>query len=185
MAESGTPASVAQRALEQVQTASLYCNPDLAEAALARTHASLLDATMDAVLVTSSSHACSGSTAAALYPSPSPVGMLRRWAEFTQYVCIRYTERLAEAGIERSVGSVGDSYDTALAESIIGLYTTEVIDRRGPWRSIDAVELAALEWVHWFNHRRVLEPIGYVPPAELEVAYYAQLQDAKESTVIA
>ena len=87
---------------------------------------------------------------------------------------IRYTERLAEAGIERSVGSVGDSYDNALAETINGLYKTEVIRRRGPWRHIDAVEYATLEWVDWFNNRRLLEPIGYVPPAEFEAAYYRE-----------
>jgi transposase InsO family protein len=85
---------------------------------------------------------------------------------------IRYTQRLAEAGIERSVGSVGDSYDNALAETIIGLYKTEVIRRRGPWRHIDAVEFATLSWVDWFNNRRLLEPLGYVPPAEFEAAYY-------------
>jgi putative transposase len=89
-----------------------------------------------------------------------------------QYLSIRYTERLAEAGIERSVGSVGDSYDNALAETVIGLYKTEVIRRRGPWRNIDAVEYATLEWVDWFNHRRLLGPIGYVPPAEFEEAYH-------------
>jgi len=91
-----------------------------------------------------------------------------------QYVSIRYTERLAEAGIEPSVGSVGDSYDNALAETIIGLYKTEVIRQRGPWRHLEAVEFATLEWVDWFNHRRLLEPIGDVPPAELEAAYSAQ-----------
>jgi hypothetical protein len=85
---------------------------------------------------------------------------------------IRYTERLAEAGIERSVGTVGDSYDNALAETIIGLYKTEVIRRRGPWRHIDAVEFATLSWVDWFNNRRLLEPLGYLPPAEFEAAYY-------------
>ncbi len=90
----------------------------------------------------------------------------------SQYLSIRYTERLAEAGIEPSVGSIGDSYDNALAESVIGLFKTEVIRRRGPWRHIDAVEFATLEWVDWFNHRRLLEPIGNVPPAELEVSYY-------------
>ena len=90
----------------------------------------------------------------------------------SQYLSIRYTERLAEAGIEPSVGSVGDSYDNALAESIIGLYKTEVIRRRGPWRHLEAVEFATLEWVHWFNHHRLLEPIGHVPPAELETSYY-------------
>lgn len=85
-----------------------------------------------------------------------------------QYLSIRYTERLAEAGIERSVGSRGDSYDNALAESINGLFKTEVIRRRGPWRGFDHVEFATLEWVWWFNHHRLLEPLGYVPPAEYE-----------------
>jgi transposase InsO family protein len=95
-----------------------------------------------------------------------------------QYVSIRYTERLAEAGIEPSVGSVGDSYDNALAETIIGLFKTEVIRQRGPWRGIEAVELATLEWVDWFNHRRLLEPIGDVPPAEKEDEYYRQRESA-------
>ena len=90
----------------------------------------------------------------------------------SQYLSIRYTERLAEAGIEPSVGSVGDSYDNALAETIIGLFKTEVIRRRGPWRNLEQVEFATLEWVHWFNHQRLLEPIGNVPPAELEESYY-------------
>jgi putative transposase len=94
----------------------------------------------------------------------------------SQYVSIRYTERLAEAGIEPSVGSVGDSYDNALAETVIGLYKTEVIHRRGPWRSFEAVEFATLEWVDWFNHRRLLEPIGNVPPAEAEARYFAQTE---------
>ena len=93
-----------------------------------------------------------------------------------QYVSIRYTERLAEAGIEPSVGSVGDSYDNALAESINGLYKTEVIRRRGPWRSLEAVEFATLEWVEWFNNRRLLEPIGNMPPAEAEARYYQQIE---------
>jgi transposase InsO family protein len=93
-----------------------------------------------------------------------------------QYVSIRYTERLAEVGIEPSVGSVGDSYDNALAESINGLYKTEVIRRRGPWRSLEAVEFATLEWVEWFNNRRLLEPIGNIPPAEAEARYYAKLE---------
>jgi len=93
-----------------------------------------------------------------------------------QYVSIRYTERLAEAGIEPSVGSVGDSYDNALAETINGLFKAEVIHRRGPWRHAEAVEFATLEWVDWFNHRRILEPIGNVPPAEAEARYYAQLE---------
>jgi len=95
-----------------------------------------------------------------------------------QYLSIRYTERLAEVGIESSVGSTGDSYDNALAETINGLYKTEVIRRRGPWRHIDDVEYATLEWVDWFNHRRLLEPIGNVPPAELEQAYYRQLEES-------
>ena len=93
-----------------------------------------------------------------------------------QYLSIRYTERLAEAGIEPSVGSVGDSYDNALAETIQGLFKTEVIHRRGPWRNAEAVEFAALEWVDWFNHRRLLEPIGNIPPAEAEARYYAQIE---------
>jgi putative transposase len=88
-----------------------------------------------------------------------------------QYLSIRYTERLAEAGAVTSVGSRGDSYDNALAETIIGLYKTELIRRRGPWKGIDQVEYATLEWVDWFNHRRLLEPIGSVPPAEFEAAF--------------
>ena len=102
--------------------------------------------------------------------------VLRRPIESAQYVSIRYTERLAEAGIDPSVGSVGDSYDNALAETINGLYKTEVIRRRGPWKSLEAVEFATLEWVDWFNNRRLLEPIGNMPPAEAEAAYYAQLE---------
>jgi transposase InsO family protein len=94
----------------------------------------------------------------------------------SQYVSLRYTERLAEAGIEPSVGSVGDSYDNALAETVIGLFKAEVIHRRGPWRSFEAVEYATLEWVDWFNHRRLLEPIGHIPPAEAEARYYAQAE---------
>jgi transposase InsO family protein len=100
----------------------------------------------------------------------------------SQYVSIRDTERLAEAGIEPSVGSVGDSYDNALAETVIGLFKAEVIHRRGPWRSFEAVEFATLEWVDWFNTRRLLEPIGNVPPAEAEAGYYAQ---AKVQTLAA
>ena len=93
----------------------------------------------------------------------------------SQYVSIRYSERLAEAGIEPSVGSRGDSYDNALAETINGLYKAEVIHRRGPWKSRESVELATLEWVSWFNHHRLLEPLGYIPPAEAEANYYRQL----------
>jgi transposase InsO family protein len=101
--------------------------------------------------------------------------VLRPPVESGQYLAIRYTDRLAEAGIEPSVGSVGDSYDNALAESVIGLFKTEVIRRRGPWRNLDDVEFAVLEWVHWFNTTRLFEPIGHVPPAEFEDNYYAAL----------
>jgi transposase InsO family protein len=93
----------------------------------------------------------------------------------SQYVSIRYSERLAEAGIEPSVGSKGDSYDNALAETINGLYKAELIHRRAPWKTKEAVELATLEWVAWFNNHRLLEPIGYIPPAEAEANYYRQL----------
>lgn len=102
-------------------------------------------------------------------------GLIHHSDRGSQYVSIKYTERLAEAGIEPSVGSVGDSYDNALAETINGLYKAEVIHRRGPWRSYEAVEFATLEWVDWFNNRRLLEPIGNIPPAEAEANYYAAL----------
>ena len=95
----------------------------------------------------------------------------------SQYVSIRYGERLAEAGIEPSVGSKGDSYDNALAETINGLYKAEMIHRRAPWKTKASVELATLEWVSWFNHHRLLAPIGYVPPAEAEAHYYRQLTE--------
>lgn len=95
----------------------------------------------------------------------------------TQYLAMRYTDRLADAGIEPSVGSRGDSYDNAMAESIIGLFKTEVIQRLGPWRHLESVEFATLNWVDWFNNRRLLEPIGYVPPAEYEASYYQQLAE--------
>lgn len=103
-------------------------------------------------------------------------GLIHHSDRGVQYVSIKYTERLAEAGIEPSVGSVGDSYDNALAETINGLYKAEVIHRRGPWRSLEAVEFATLEWVDWFNHRRLLEPIGNIPPAEAEERYYAMTE---------
>jgi transposase InsO family protein len=105
------------------------------------------------------------------------VKLLRRPLESAQYLSIKYTERLAEAGIEPSVGSVGDSYDNALAETINGLYKAEVIHRRGPWRTTAAVEFATLEWVDWFNNRRLLEPIGNSPPAEAEERYYAMMAE--------
>nr|WP_154394717.1 IS3 family transposase [Burkholderia pseudomallei] len=95
----------------------------------------------------------------------------------SQYVSIRYSERLAEAGIEPSVGSRGDSYDNALAETINGLYKAELIHRRAPWRTRESVELATLEWVAWFNHHRLMEPLGYIPPAEAEANYYRQLRN--------
>jgi putative transposase len=108
----------------------------------------------------------------ALAARPISDGLIHHSDMGVQYLSIRYTERLAEAGIESSVGSVGDSYDNALAESINGLYKTEVIRKRGPWRNIDAVEFATLEWVDWFNNRRLLEPLGWVPPVEYERAFY-------------
>jgi putative transposase len=100
-------------------------------------------------------------------------GLVHHSDRGSQYVSIKYTERLAEAGIEPSVGSVGDSYDNALAETINGLYKAEVIHRRGSWRTMEAVEFATLEWVDWFNNRRLLEPIGNIPPVEAEERYYA------------
>jgi putative transposase len=108
----------------------------------------------------------------ALWARGDIAGLVHHSDRGSQYLSIRYTERLAEAGIEPSVGSVGDSYDNAMAETAIGLYKTEVIRRRGPWRNLDAVEFATLEWVDWFNNRRLLEPIGNIPPVELEQAYY-------------
>jgi transposase InsO family protein len=113
----------------------------------------------------------------ALYQHPPSEGLIHHSDRGIQYLSIRYTERLAEAGIEPSVGSVGDSYDNALAESVIGLYKTEVIRRRGPWRHLEDVEFATLEWVDWFNNRRLLTSIGDVPPVEYEERYY----DAQEA----
>ena len=103
-------------------------------------------------------------------------GLVHHSDRGSQYLAIRYSERLAEAGIEASVGSIGDSYDNALAETINGLYKAEVIHRKGLWRSVEAVEFATLEWVHWFNNQRLLEPIGNIPPAEAEANYYDQIQ---------
>lgn len=104
---------------------------------------------------------------------PTQGGLIHHSDRGVQYVSIRYSERLAEAGIESSVGSVGDSYDNAMAESIIGLFKTEVIERQS-WPNLEAVELATLSWQHWYNHKRLLGPIGYVPPVEAEAAYYQQ-----------
>ncbi len=103
-------------------------------------------------------------------------GLIHHSDRGSQYLSIRYTERLTEANVDASVGSVGDSYDNALAETINGLYKTEVIRHRGPWRNVDEVEFATLEWVDWFNNRRLLESIGNIPPAEFEMAYYRQLE---------
>ena len=102
----------------------------------------------------------------------------------SQYVSIRYSERLAEAGIEPSVGSRGDSYDNALAETINGLYKAKLIHRRGPWKNRESVELATLEWVAWFNHKRLLSSIGYIPPAEAEANYYNQLGTPSDKAVL-
>ena len=108
--------------------------------------------------------------------------MLRRPIEFTQYLSIRYTERLAEAGALTSVGSAGDSYDNAMAESVIGLYKTELVRRKGPWRNLDDLELATLEWVDWFNNRRLFGAIGYVPPVEYEANRYSSQAPALAGT---
>jgi transposase InsO family protein len=114
----------------------------------------------------------------ALWARGNAEGLIHHSDRGSQYLAIRYTERLGEAGIQCSVGTTGDSYDNALAETIIGLFKTEVIHKRGPWKSIDPVEYATLEWVDWFNHRRLLGPIGDVPPAEYEQAYYEQLDES-------
>ena len=107
-------------------------------------------------------------------------GLIHHSDRGSQYLSIRYSERLAEAGIESSVGSVGDSYDNALAETINGLYKTEVIrnKNRGPWKTIDEVEYVTLEWVDWFNNRRLLEPIGNIPPVEYEIQYYEKIEES-------
>ena len=103
-----------------------------------------------------------------------PTGLVHHSDHGSQYLSMRYTDRLADAGAAPSVGSRGDAYDNALAESVIGLFKTEVIQRLGPWRNLDGVEIATLTWVDWFNTRRLYEPIGYVPPAEFEARYYEQ-----------
>jgi putative transposase len=110
----------------------------------------------------------------ALHARSDLQGLVHHSDRGVQYLSIRYTERLAEMGIEPSVGSRGDSYDNALAETLNGLYKAEVIRPNGPWRGLEDVEFATLEWVDWFNHRRLLEPIGYVPPAEFEAMYDQQ-----------
>jgi len=105
-------------------------------------------------------------------------GVIHHSDRGSQYLSIRYSERLAEAGMQPSVGSRGDSYDNALAETINGLYKAEIIHKRGPWKSVDEVEFATLEWVDWFNNRRLLTSIGDMPPAEYEAAYYQQETDS-------
>jgi transposase InsO family protein len=110
----------------------------------------------------------------ALYARRAPAGLVHHSDRGVQYLSIKYTERLAEAGIEPSVGSVGDAYDNALAETIIGLFKTEVIEQLRPWRNAIAVELETLSWVEWFNNRRLLGPIGSIPPAEFEAMYDQQ-----------
>jgi transposase InsO family protein len=114
----------------------------------------------------------------ALWSRSGAKGVIHHSDRGSQYVSIRYSERLAQAGVEPSVGSVGDSYDNALAETIIGLYKAEVIHCRGPWRGLDDVEYATLEWVDWFNNRRLLTSIGNIPPAELEMMYNLQLEES-------
>lgn len=114
----------------------------------------------------------------ALHQRSDREGLVHHSDRGVQYLSMRYTDRLIDAGIEPSVGSRGDSYDNALAESVIGLFKTEVLTRRGPWRHLEAVECATLTWVDWFNTRRLLGPIGFVPPAEYEAEYYAQAVSA-------
>jgi putative transposase len=114
----------------------------------------------------------------ALWSRAAPEGVIHHSDRGSQYLSIRYTDRLEEAGMKPSVGSVGTSYDTALAETIIGLFKTEVIHRRGPWRGIESVEYATLEWVAWYNTNRLLQPIGDVPPAEKELEYYRQATES-------
>ena len=109
----------------------------------------------------------------ALHARPDLDGLVHHSDRGVQYLSIRYTERLAEAGVEPSVGSVGDSYDNALAETVIGLFKTEVIRKQGPWRGLEDVEFATLVWVDWFNNRRLLEPIGDIPPREFEEMWYS------------
>jgi transposase InsO family protein len=117
----------------------------------------------------------------ALHARPHHEGLVHHSDHGCQYLSIRYTDRLAEAGVTCSVGSVGDAYDNALAETVNGLYKTEVIRRRGPWRNLEDVEFATLEWVHWFNNKRLLEPIGWTSPAEYEKAYYLSHDPVEEA----
>ncbi len=111
--------------------------------------------------------------------------MLQRPVELAQYTSIAFTERLAAAGVSASVGSVGDAYDNALAESLIGLFKTELIKPQGPWQTAEQVELATLEYADWFNHRRLYEACGDIPPAELEDTYYRQNDRLTEAALSA
>ena len=113
----------------------------------------------------------------ALYSRSDKEGLVHHSDRGVQYLSIRYTERLAASGVQASVGTTGDSYDNAMAESMIGLYKTELIRRRGPWRNLEMVEFGTLEWVDWFNNRRLLEPIGNIPPVEFEQMYYRSLEN--------
>jgi putative transposase len=114
----------------------------------------------------------------ALWSRSNIDGVIHHSDHGSQYLSIRYSERMIDAGVTPSVGTTGDSYDNALAETIIGLYKTEVIHHRGPWRNMDTVEYATLEWVDWFNNRRLLKPIGNMPPVEFETAYYRQREES-------
>ena len=113
----------------------------------------------------------------ALYDRETDAGLVHHSDRGSQYLAIRYTDRLAEAGIEPSVGSRGDAYDNALAETINGLYKAEVIYHEGPWKGVEDVEYATLEWVAWYNSQRLMEPLGYVPPAEYEEQYHRTQAD--------
>lgn len=114
----------------------------------------------------------------------STIKVLRGQVESAQYTSIRYSQRLAEAGAQPSIGSIGDSYDNAMAESIIGLFKTELIRRRGPWRELDAVELATLEWVDWYNNRRLFQAIGDIPPAEAEANHYRTIPPSENLQMV-
>ncbi len=118
----------------------------------------------------------------AIWARKGAEGVIHHSDKGSQYLSIRYTERLIEAGVKSSVGSTGDAYDNALAETINGLFKAEVIHSRGPWKGVEDVEYATLEWVDWFNNRRLLETVGNIPPAEYEMIYYRQL---KESAMVA
>lgn len=117
----------------------------------------------------------------AIWARKGAEGVIHHSDRGSQYLSIRYTERLIEAGVESSVGSTGDAYDNALAETINGLFKAEVIRARGPWKSVEDVEYATLEWVDWFNNRRLLEPIGNIPPAEFEMQYYLLLNESGQA----